>query len=295
MSGFLSGFAGIIGPPNSGKSTLINRILGRKVAIVSPKPQTTRNRIMGVYHREDHQIVFVDTPGVHPTGTLLHKSMVASALAVTKEVDIILLIVELGRADAPGIPELIEEAAATNKPCLLAVNKIDTGKTDAVLPVIERLSALHRFDEVVPLSARTGLGVDTLLREIKSRLEPGPAFFPPDMDTDQSEAFMAGEIIREKIYLSVRNELPYSAAVTVENFEEAEDRPLLSIRAVVHVETFSQKKILIGAGGGMIKKIGAAARRELERMFGIQVYLDLTVKTEKNWSRDPRALRRLGY
>lgn len=295
MSIFLSGFTGIIGPPNAGKSTLINRMLGRKVAIVSPKPQTTRNRILGVYHRDDHQIVFVDTPGVHPTRTLLHKSMVASALAVTKEVDIILLIVDVGRADAPGIAELVEEAAATNKPCLLAVNKIDTGKPDAALPVMERFSALHGFDEIIPLSARTGLGVDTLLREIKSRLKPGPAFFPPDMVTDQSEAFMAGEIIRERIYLSVRNELPYSAAVTVEQLQEDGDRPLLYIRAAVHVETLSQKKILVGAGGGMIKKIGAAARRELERMFGIQVYLDLTVKTEKNWSRDPGALRRLGY
>lgn len=292
---YLSGFAGIIGPPNAGKSTLMNRILGRKVAIVSPKPQTTRNRILGVYHREDHQIVFVDTPGIHPTKTLLHKSMVASALAVTREVDIVLLIVEMGRADAAGLDGLVGDAAVKGKPCLLVVNKIDLGPREAVLPVIGRLSALYPFDEIIPVSARTGLGVDTLLREVRSRLEPGPPFFPSDMDTDQSEPFMVAEIVREKIYLLTRNELPYSAAVTVDSIEEAEDRPLLSIRAGIHVETPSQKKILVGTGGGMIKKIGAAARRDLERIFGIQIYLNLTVKMEKNWSRDPRALRRLGY
>lgn len=292
---YLSGFTGIIGPPNAGKSTLMNRVLGRKVAIVSPKPQTTRNRILGIYHREDHQIVFVDTPGIHPTKTLLHKSMVDSALAVTKEVDVVLVIVELGRAEAPGTEELILEAASRSKPCILAINKIDLGSRRLILPVIDRLSRLHPFDEIIPLSAETGLGVDTLLEALKSRLEPGPPLFPPDMETDQSETFMVSEIIREKIYLLTRNELPYSAAVTVERMEEEKSRPLLSIHAAIHVETQSQKKILIGAGGGMIKKIGAAARREMEGLFGVQIYLNLIVKVEKNWSRDPRALQRLGY
>jgi GTPase len=292
---FRSGFAGLIGPPNAGKSTLMNRILGRKIAIVSPKPQTTRNRILGVFHQEDHQIVFVDTPGIHPTKTLLHKSMVASALAVTREVDILLLLVEMGRQDAPGISELISETIVSNKPFLLAINKIDLGPREDILPAIERLSTLHSFDEIIPISARTGLGVDNLIQALKSRLEPGPRFFPPDMNTDQSDSFMVAEIVREKIFLLARKELPYSTAITVDGMEDIKGRPLLSIRAVIHVETQSQKKILVGTGGRMIKRIGVAARRDLEQIFNVQVYLNLTVKVEKNWSRDPRALRRLGY
>jgi GTPase len=292
---FRSGFAGLIGPPNVGKSTLMNRILGRKIAIVSPKPQTTRNRIWGVLHREDHQIIFVDTPGIHATKTLLHKSMVASALAATREVDMILLLVEIGKTGAPGTVELISEAVVKNKPCLLAINKIDLAPREAVLPAIEMLSALHPFDEIIPVSARTGLGVDSLLEALESRLKPGPPLFPPDMDTDQSETFMVAEIIREKIYMLTHDELPYSTAVTVNRMEEDEDRPLLSIWAAVHVETPSQKKIIIGTGGNMIKKIGTSARRELESVLGIRVYLNLVVRIEKNWSKDPRALRRLGY
>jgi GTP-binding protein Era len=292
---FRSGFTGVIGPPNAGKSTLINRVLGRKIAIVSPKPQTTRNRIWGVLHGEDHQIVFVDTPGIHPTKTLLHKSMVASALAATREVDIILFLVEIGKADAPGTAALISEAAVKNKPCILAINKVDLAPRETVLPVIERLSALHPFDEIIPVSARTGLGMDSLLKALESRLKPGPPFFPPDMDTDQSETFMIAEIIREKIYMFTRSELPYSTAVTVNRIEEDRHRPLLSIWAAIHVETSSQKKIIIGTGGEMIKKIGTAARRELETMFDVRVYLDLVVKIEKNWSKNPKALRRLGY
>jgi len=292
---FRSGFTGLIGPPNAGKSTLMNRILGRKIAIVSPKPQTTRNRIWGVLHGENHQIVFVDTPGIHPTKTLLHKSMVASALATTREVDMILFLLEIGKADAPGTAGLICEAAVKNKPCLLAINKMDLAPPDAVLPVIERLSALHPFEEIIPVSARTGLGVDSLVKALESRLKPGPPFFPPDMDTDQSETFMIGEIIREKIYLFTRDELPYSTAVTVNRIEENDSRPLLSIWAAIHVETSSQKKIIIGTGGEMIKKIGTSARRDLESLFGVQIYLDLVVKIEKNWSKNPKSLRRLGY
>jgi GTPase len=292
---FRSGFAGLIGPPNAGKSTLMNRILGRKIAIVSPKPQTTRNRIWGVFHGEGHQIVFVDTPGIHPTKTLLHKSMVASALAATREVDILLFLLEIGKTDAPATAELIAEAVVKNKPCLLAINKIDMATPEAVLPAMERLSALHPFDEILPVSARTGLGVNTLMTALKTRLKPGPPFFPPDMDTDQSETFMVAEIIREKIYRFMHRELPYSTAVTVNRMEEDEGRPLLSIWAAIHVETSSQKKIIIGTGGEMIKKIGTSARRELENLFGIRVYLNLIVKIEKNWTKDPKALRRLGY
>ncbi len=293
---FRSGFAGLVGPPNAGKSTLMNRIMGRKIAIVSPKPQTTRNRIWGVFHGKDHQIVFVDTPGIHPTKTLLHRSMVASALAAAHEVDIVVLLLEMSKADSQETAKLISAAGLKDKPCLLAINKIDTAPLEAVLPLIERLSAQHSFDEIIPVSARTGLGVDSLIKSIESRLLPGLPLFPPDMDTDRSEEFTVAEIIREKIYLFARHELPYSTAVSVDAIDEKDTgREIVWVRATIHVEKGSQKRIVIGKGGGMIKKIGIAARRELEMLLGVSVYLDLNVRIEKNWSKNTQALRRLGY
>jgi GTP-binding protein Era len=292
---FLSGFIAIVGPPNVGKSTLLNRLLGTKVAIVTPKPQTTRNRVLGIYHGDGYQMVFVDTPGIHKTRTLLHKSMVASAQEACREVDIVMMMMEMSHPDDPDISLILRNLKGIKEPLLLIINKIDMGSKEALLPIIDAFSKLQVFDVIIPISALTGDGIERLLGELRSRLRPGPAFFPAEMKTDQSDAFLVSEIIREKIYLHARQELPYSSAVTVESIEEIPEKSLMSISARIHVEADSQKVILIGKKGGLIKSIGQSSRRELEKIFGTRIYLDLMVRVEKKWSRDTRALRRLGY
>lgn len=292
---FRSGFVALVGPPNVGKSTLLNRILNEKLAIVSPKPQTTRNRIIGVYHGEGYQIAFIDTPGIHRTYTPLHKSMVASAQAVFKEVDVILAMVDVHRPDAPEISIILSNLRRSKVPALLVINKIDRVEKTRLLPIIDDHRKRYPFAAIIPLSALTGDGVDRLLAQLQSMLNTSPALFPPDMKTDQSESFLVSEIIREKIYHRTSRELPYSSAVTVESIEEDPARPMVSISALIHVESESQKAILIGRGGRMIKSIGQAARGEIEKMTGSRVFLDLKVRVEKNWTNNPRALRRLGY
>ncbi|MCU0595375.1 MAG: GTPase Era [Desulfobacterota bacterium] len=292
---FLSGFMAIVGPPNVGKSTLLNRILGKKIAIVSPKPQTTRNRITGVYHEAGCQMVFMDTPGIHKPQTPLHKSMVDSAQSVFKEVDLLALMIEMPHPHAPEIPMILTNIRKSKKPSILVINKIDRGPKEALLPIMAEYSEAHPFKAIIPISALTGDGVETLLKELKSVLREGPAFFPEEVQTDQSELFLAAERIREKIFLHTRQELPYSSAVTVDHLEERPERNLISISAKIHVESESQKGILIGQSGKMIKKIGQAAREDLESFFGSRVFLELLVKVDKNWSKDPRSLRRLGY
>ena len=292
---FLSGFIAIIGPPNVGKSTLLNHILGTKLAIVSPKPQTTRNRTIGIYHGEGFQMVFVDTPGIHKTLTALHKSMVKSALAAFREVDILLLMIGTDHPDDPEISSIVGNLKRIKKPCVLAVNKIDIYPKEHLLPIIEKYSQLCLFDVIIPISALKGDGVDVILKELKSRLKPGPQFFPVEMRTDKPETFLISEIIREKIYFHTREELPYSSAVTIINVEEIQSKNLLSISGRIHVETDSQKGILIGKQGRMIKAVGRSARLELEKIFGMRVYLDITVRVDKNWTKNTRALRRLGY
>lgn len=292
---FLSGFIAIVGPPNVGKSTLLNRILGKKIAIVSPKPQTTRNRITGIYHEEDCQMVFMDTPGIHKTQTALHKSMVNSAQSAFKEVDILVLMIEMLHPQAPEIPIILGSIRKSKKPSVLVINKIDKGPKERLLPIIDTYREARSVRSIIPVSALTGDGVESLLRELKSMLREGPAFFPADVHTDQSESFLVSEMIREKIFLYTRQELPYSSAVTVEHLEELSKKNLVSISARIHVESESQKGILIGQGGKMIKKIGQAAREDLENFFGNRVFVELLVKVDKNWSKDPRTLRRLGY
>jgi GTP-binding protein Era len=292
---FLSGFIAIVGPPNVGKSTLLNRILGKKIAIVSPKPQTTRNRITGIYHEEDCQMVFMDTPGIHRTQTALHKSMVNSAQSAFKEVDILVLMIEMFHPQAPELPMILSSIRKSKKPSVLVINKIDKGPKEKLLPIIDTYREARSVRSIIPVSALTGDGVESLLRELKSMLRESPAFFPADVHTDQSESFLVSEMIREKIFLYTRQELPYSSAVSVEHLEELSKKNLVSISARIHVESESQKGILIGQGGKMIKKIGQAAREDLENFFGNRVFVELLVRVDKNWSKDPRTLRRLGY
>jgi GTP-binding protein Era len=292
---FLSGVITIVGPPNAGKSTLLNRLTGTKLAIVSPKPQTTRNRIMGVYHGDGFQMVLVDTPGIHKTYTALHRSMVASARATFKEVDIVMVVIEMPHPEEPSIGVILSNLRRAQKPSVLVINKIDKGPKEQLLPIIDTYRQRYPFEAIVPVSAVTGDGLERLLEHLRSTLKPGPALFPREMKTDQTESFWISEIIREKIYAFARQELPYSCAVTAEIMDECLEKKLVSVIARVHVESESQKGILIGARGKMVKAIGQASREELEKFFGTKVFLDLTVRVEKNWSRDPQALRRLGY
>lgn len=294
-SPFLSGFIAIVGPPNVGKSTLLNRLLGTKISIVSHKPQTTRNRIKGVYHGHGFQMVFIDTPGIHKTKTLLHKSMVASAQEAFFEVDMIMVVIEMPRYNDPEIPLILKNLKNIKKPCLMIINKIDKGPKVELLPIIDLYQKQGLFEAIIPVSALNGDGTAQLIKELKARLSPGPAFFPDDMKTDQSDSFLVSEIIREKIYLHTRDELPYSSAVTIGRITEDPKKDLLSISARIHVESDSQKAIVIGHKGKMIKTIGQASRKELENIFGVHIFLDLLVKVEKNWGKDTRALDKLGY
>ena len=291
----LTGFVAIIGPPNVGKSTLLNRLVGTKIAIVSPKPQTTRNRIIGILNGEGYQIVFLDTPGIHQTRSPLHESMVASAHAAIKEVDLVLLMIEMNRSHDSDIHFTLKDIKTSKRPCLLVINKIDKGPRKQLLPLIEAFNGVHPFEAIIPISARHGDGVAELLTELKSNLKPGPFFFPPDMKTDQTEPFWVAEIIRERIYALSRKEIPYATAVTVELIEDVPQKDLVRIYAKIHVEKDSQKAIMIGQGGKMLKAVGRSARRSLEDVLGARVFLDLIVRVERNWSKDPKALRKLGY
>lgn len=292
---FKSGFVALIGAPNVGKSTLLNNMLGEKLAIVSPKPQTTRNRILGVYHGENFQIAFMDTPGIHKTKTVLHKSMVASALETVSEVDILVFVIDVTYPFDEEAEAILMQQKNRKIPTVLVINKIDRTTPEKILPVIKHYSELFPFKAIVPVSALKGDGVDRLMDELIKYLSPGPEYFPRDMTTDQPDEFLVAEIIREKIYLNTKREIPYSSAVTITSMKENTQKKLLSIHGKIHVETDSQKGIIIGKRGSMIKKIGETARAELEKLYGIHIYLELQAKVDKNWSRDTRALKKLGY
>ncbi len=285
----------IVGPPNVGKSTLLNQILGRKVAIISPKPQTTRNRIMGIYHGDRYQLIFMDTPGIHRAWTPLHESMVESAKAALFEVDVVLLMIEMPNPHPPEIHMVLESIREAKKDVILLINKIDKGPKEQLLPIIDEYQRIFEFKEIIPISALKGSGIDRVMRCIKEYLKPGPLLFPKDMVTDKSQEFFISEIIREKIYLFTKQEVPYSCAVGIELIREIPEKDMLLINGTIYVEADSQKAILIGKNGKMIKKIGKSAREELEFLFQKRVYLELFVKVEKRWTKDPKALRKLGY
>ncbi len=294
FEGFQSGFAAIAGAPNVGKSTLLNRMIGEKISITSSKPQTTRNRIMGIAHGEDYQIVFLDTPGVHRSNKPLNRKIVEVALAAIDEVDLILVVVDASNPDPQSEALIVEKLQQRkNTPALLALNKIDLIEKPRLLHQIDTWSKAHPFAEIFPISALDGTQVPELLAAMRNLLPEGPPYFPEDALTDMPERFIVAEIVREKIFEQTGQEVPYGTAVTIESFEESDD--LIHIHAAVHVERDSQKGIIIGKQGQMLKTIGTEARTDIEHLLGTKVFLKLFVRVEKNWSRNPRAMRKLGY
>ena len=292
---FKSGFVSLIGRPNTGKSTLLNLLLGEKISIISSKPQTTRNRILGIKNLPTGQIVFLDTPGVHHSRSKLNQAMVKIALATLQEVDVVCFLIEADRPDNEENDLILEDLKKMSKPVILVINKIDLVSKGRLLPIMERYSQLRSFEQIIPISALLGDGVDVLEAELLKILPDGPKFFPEDMITDLSERFLVAEFIREKVIQLTREEIPYSTAVEVEEFNEREEKNLIVIKATIQVERESQKGILIGEKGRMLKEIGRLAREEIEAFLGARVFLELWVKVEKNWREDPRTLRRLGY
>ena len=292
--GFKSGFVAIIGSPNAGKSTLLNRLLGEKVAIISDKPQTTRNRILGIKNHPAGQIIFWDTPGIHHARSKLNQAMVRAALKTYGEVDAICFLIEADRPDREENDLILKTLSQVKKPLFLVINKIDLVPKEDLLPIIEDYSRRRPFEKIIPLTALLGDGVGILLAELLRILPLGPKLFPEDMITDRPERFLAAEFIREKVFLLTREEIPYATAVEVEEFTEKAEKNLIVIKATIQVEKDSQKGILIGGKGRMLKEIGRLAREEMEALFGAKIFLELWVKVEKNWREDARALRRLG-
>ena len=295
QEGFRSGFVSIIGRPNVGKSTLLNRILKEKISIISDKPQTTRNRIMGVLHLSGAQLVFLDTPGIHKPKFKLNQRMVRTALNTLKEVDLILFLVEAFDAPGPGDQFIMERLKGLSIPVFLVINKIDRVKKETLIPLIEQCTRSFTFTEVVPVSALTGDNVDRLIEVIVKHLPEGQPLFPEDTITDQPLRFIAAEVIREKILTRTHEEIPYSVAVVIEEFLEDPEKQRVTIRAVIYVERDSQKGIVIGKGGEMLKAVGTAARLELEGLIGTKVYLELWVKVKKDWRDNESLLTEVGY
>jgi len=290
-----AGYISILGRPNVGKSTLFNRIVGDKIAIVSEKPQTTRNRILGIKNMEDAQLIFLDTPGIHEGRSSLNRRMVSAAVASGQDADILLFLVEAPSPLLEKDRKMIDSLEGSRGIPLLLINKIDLVRKETLLLMIDRYQNLRDFREIILVSATTGEGVDILLKSILKYLPESPPYYPEDLLTDQTERFIASEIIREKVIQQAYQEIPYSTAVTIESFKEHPEKDLAVIHATIHVERDSQKKILIGRGGQKLKSIGEAARKEIEPLLGTRVFLELWVNVEKNWTQNPRALDRLGY
>jgi GTP-binding protein Era len=295
MNEFRSGFISIIGPPNVGKSTLLNRILGTRIAITSNRPQTTRNRILGIKNLENAQLIFFDTPGIYQPKSLFGKYMVDTALASCKDVDLILLMVEANHSRTEEDHYTLEFLSKFPLPIILVINKVDRIKKESLLPLIDAYSHLFTFSRIIPISALSGDGIDRLVGEILAILPNGPQYFPEDMITDQPERFIVSEIIRETVIRNTYQEIPYSVAVSIDQFKEKPNRNLIVIRAIIHVEKPSQKGIIIGKKGITLKKIGSDARKEIENFLRAKVYLECWVNVEKNWSKSQTALKKLGY
>ncbi len=295
--GFRSGFVSIVGRPNVGKSTLLNALLKEKVAIVSDKPQTTRNTIRGILTTDAYQIVFLDTPGIHKPKDEINRFMVGTALATLQEVDLVLFVVEPGDRAGRGDQTIGRMLGEVKTPVFVLVNKMDRVPAGQRPPMVRRHREIYPGRRIFPLSALRGEGVEAVLQAVVESLPEGHPYFPADLYTDQPLRFLSAEIVREKVFQFTADEVPYAVAVEVVSFkEDSQDRTgLVAIEANIHVERSSQKGILIGRDGRMLKKIGTAARRDLEALIGAKVFLKLWVKVSKGWRNDPKRLWNLGY
>lgn len=291
---FRSGFVGIVGRPNVGKSTLLNRILGQKISITSNKPQTTRNRILGICNRPAEQILFLDTPGIHQARGPLHRYMVEQALSTCGGVDLALYLVEATAGPLRGTDEVLKRIAACGKPLFLVINKIDQVPKTSLLEMIASYRS-YDFAETVPISALSGAGVESLVQTIVRYLPEGPRYYPEDQITDLPERFIVAEFIREKVMRRTREEIPYGCAVAVESFTEKPQQNLVVIQAVIHVEREAHKRIVIGHKGELLRTIGSEARASIEALLGTRVFLELFVRVQKDWTRSERLIRDLGY
>ena len=287
-----AGFVSFLGRPNAGKSTLLNRIVGHKLAIVSDKPQTTRTRIAGVKNYPDGQVVFVDTPGVHKPTHRMNKRMVDTAVEAMREVDVLCVVVDASAKPGSGDRYLLAMLKDVKMPAVLALNKVDLIAKTRLLPLIDRYSKAHPFVEIIPISAVDGTNVDVLERLLLKYLPDGKPLYPPDYVTDRQERFMVAEIVREQVLQLTHDELPFSTAVIVDQLDESEER-LVRLYCTILVDRESQKPIVVGRAGAMIKAIGTAARRELEAYLGKKVFLDLHVKVRSEWRDDERLLDEL--
>ena len=293
MEKYKSGFIAVIGRPNVGKSTLINHIIGQKIAIMSDKPQTTRSRIQCIFNMEDAQMIFLDTPGIHKPKHKLGEYMLKAAEGTLKEVDVIFFVVDATEKFGGGEKYILERLNSTKRPVVLVINKIDLIEREQSLPIISSYSGKYNFAAVVPISALDGINVDNLIIEAKKYLPEGPQYYPADMVTDQPERLIIAELVREKLLHSTEDEVPHSIAVDIDEMKKRNNGDTY-IRATIYVERDSQKGIIIGKNGEMLKNIGKLARPEIEMLLGTKVYLDLWVKVKKNWRNSQGAIQNFG-
>ena len=292
---FKSGYVAIVGAPNAGKSTLLNRMLGEKISITSQKPQTTRNRILGVVHRPDVQLVFIDTPGIFRAKDTLNLRIVDTALSALNDADMMLFVLDVANPDPTSEYFLVKRLQKHERPVILALNKIDLIEKTDLLAVIKKWSTDYYFDVIVPISAAEGTQIEALIEAMENFLPTGPPYFPEDALTDVSERFIAAEMIRESIFRLTGEEIPYATAVTVDSFKEEKGGALVKIEATIHLERSSQKGIIIGKDGSKLKRIGTESRKKIEHMLDTKVFLKLFVRVQKSWRKDTRALRKFGY
>lgn len=292
---FKSGFVAMIGRPNVGKSTLLNHIIGQKVAIMSDKAQTTRNKIQGIYTDDHAQVVFIDTPGIHKPKHKLGQFMTDIASTTLNEVDLILFVINVTEKFGPGEAHIVEMLNKTNRPVFLVLNKIDQVHPDELLPIIENYKDKFPFAEMIPVSALNGNNTDTLLSQVVDYLDEGPQYYPKDQMTDHPERFIIGEMIREKALQLTREEVPHSIAVQIDRIEPHEEGALIDVDATIVVERKSQKGIIIGKQGSMLKEIGTRARHDIEAMLGSKIFLELWVKVESDWRNRQRLLKEFGF
>ncbi|MED4530757.1 GTPase Era [Metabacillus fastidiosus] len=292
---YKSGFVSIIGRPNVGKSTFINRVIGQKIAIMSDKPQTTRNKIHGVYTTNDAQIIFIDTPGIHKPKHKLGDFMMKVAQNTLKEVDLVLFMINAEEGYGRGDEFIIERLKNTNTPVYLIINKIDKVHPDELLVLIDQYKQLYPFEEIIPISALEGNNIDTLLTQIESFLPEGPQYYPEDQVTDHPERFIIAELIREKVLHLTREEIPHSVAVVIDSIEKRENNHAVYVAATIIIERDSQKGIIIGKQGKMLKEVGQRARIDIEALLGSKVFLELWVKVQKDWRNKMSQLRDYGF